>query len=65
MLNENEELFKTKGGNLFMKVGASSNEVHVMKKRIKQLEAEKKNIERQKFSTELSVVPICSEKLGH
>ena len=44
MLLENEELFKTKGGNLFMKVGASSNEVHVMKKRIKQLEAEKKNL---------------------
>ena len=46
VLLENEELFKAKGGNLFMKVGASSNEVHVMKKRIKQLEAEKKNIER-------------------
>ena len=46
MLLENEELFKTKGGNLFMKVGASSNEVHVMKKRIKALEADKTSIQK-------------------
>ena len=60
MLLENEELFKTKGGNLFMKVGASSNEVHVMKKRIKQLEAEKKNVERDmdKLKSETKVTRL-------
>ena len=46
VLLENEELFKAKGGNLFMKVGASSNEVHVMKKRIKALEADKTSIQK-------------------
>ena len=47
VLLENEQLFKVKGGTLFTKVGASSNEVHVMKNRIKALEAEKLKIQKE------------------
>jgi hypothetical protein len=46
VLTENEELFKAKGGNLYMKVGASSKQVHVMKERIKSLEAEKAAVQK-------------------
>ncbi|KAJ1472030.1 hypothetical protein T484DRAFT_3468315 [Baffinella frigidus] len=60
VLRENEELFKAKGGGGAIKGGVSSNLVHVMKKRIKELEgiASGKDGEMKKLKSDTRVTRL-------